>query len=344
MDDTPTERYFVSAAVILSVSSAETVTMRLPAWQRAQEISRDEMEVLLRFSRPASVRDVFRGLKAEWDVKRSEIEHLVGIWVDQGVLVSTREQAVSRLELFQRSLTPPTAAPPPLSPFALQRPDVFYPGLGTREIHDRDRFAWTTALEANTARIEEELAGLLANRSGFSEVYGEQTASGAWAAAYFWVFGRRIETICEACPWTARLLESIPGVTTFSTVLFSALAPKTIVSPHCGVTNAKLRCQLPLIVPDGCGLRVGDSLLRQRAGRCLIFDDSFVHSAWNLSDRPRFVLLFDFYHPDLTAPEVDLLERMIATDEVQRSYLDRLDGESFPEWLTAGAGSPAPPA
>src|SRR5579862_9457090 len=66
----------------------------------------------------------------------------------------------------------------------------------------------------------------------------------------------------------------------------------------------ELRCQLPLQVPGGCKLKVGDQEVEQQEGRCIVFDDSFLHSAWNDSGEARFVLVFDFFHPDLTVPEI----------------------------------------
>lgn len=39
-------------------------------------------------------------------------------------------------------------------------------------------------------------------------------------------------------------------------------------------------------------------------GKCVIFDDSFLHEAANLSDKPRVVLIVDVWHPDLTSVEV----------------------------------------
>jgi aspartyl/asparaginyl beta-hydroxylase (cupin superfamily) len=200
-------------------------------------------------------------------------------------------------------------------------------------VHDRERFSWTADLEAGAPVILAELDGLLASRRGFSEVYKQHTSTGSWAAAYFWVFGRKMDATCEACPETARILESIPGVTTFSTALFSALAPGTNVTPHCGLTNAKLRCQLPLRVPDRCGLRIADREIRLTAGECVVFDDSFLHSAWNMSDRPRFVLLFDFFHPDLTPAEIEHLLEVSAAGKTQSGYMQQLEPARNPDWV-----------
>ena len=49
--------------------------------------------------------------------------------------------------------------------------------------------------------------------------------------------------------------------------------------PHCGVTNAKLRVNLPLLVPQDAPsrLRVADQEVKLREGHLVVFDDSFEH-------------------------------------------------------------------
>lgn len=47
-------------------------------------------------------------------------------------------------------------------------------------------------------------------------------------------------------------------------------------------------------------------------GKCLLFDDSFLHEAENNSEeRPRVVLIVDVWHPDLTDEEVLVIEQNI---------------------------------
>jgi hypothetical protein len=84
---------------------------------------------------------------------------------------------------------------------------------------------------------------------------------------------------------------------------FSVMRPHTTVLPHCGPQNTRIRCHLPLQVPPDCGMRVGGEDVAWQEGRCTIFDDSLVHEVWNKSDRERVVLLFDFWHPELTPAE-----------------------------------------
>ena len=48
---------------------------------------------------------------------------------------------------------------------------------------------------------------------------------------------------------------------------FSALGPKAHLKPHCGSTNTRLTCHLPLIVPEGpCSIRVGQETRTYREG------------------------------------------------------------------------------
>jgi aspartate beta-hydroxylase len=219
------------------------------------------------------------------------------------------------------------------SPFELQRPALYYPGLGTREIHDRRAFPWTAALEESFPLIQQEFAALVGG-ADFAKVHRSYTSTGEWAAAYLWAFGEVIEETRHLCPETTRLLQAIPGVAEFGTTLFSALAPHSYIAPHCGTTNAKLRCQLPLRVPRDCKLKVGDYELEQEEGVCLVFDDSFLHAAWNESDEPRFVLIFDFFHPDLTRAEVEYLALMAQEKKMAKFYRDQAAGKKA-AWVKA---------
>jgi len=64
---------------------------------------------------------------------------------------------------------------------------------------------------------------------------------------------------------------------------------------------------LPLIVPGNCQFRVGGEIREWREGEAFAFDDTIEHEAWNDSDRPRVVLIFDVWNPYLTKSERELL-------------------------------------
>ena len=94
-------------------------------------------------------------------------------------------------------------------------------------------------------------------------------------------------------------------------VFFSELQPNTHIPPHHGATNTRLTVHLPLIVPDGCAFRVGDQTRPWVPGELFIFDDTILHEAWNRSDTRRVVLIFDIWHPMLTALERELVTRTV---------------------------------
>jgi aspartyl/asparaginyl beta-hydroxylase (cupin superfamily) len=292
------------------------------------EIPRDWISLYLVFARSQTAETAYETAAEEWEeVDREVLRELLQSWLGRGLLqaVETSAPVPSRLALFTKSAEAGAARVPLRSHFELQRPVELYPGLETREIHDPGRFPWVAGLEASFPVIREEFdrlagAGGQGTGPGFSPVYRGQTSTGEWAASFLWIFGKQVEETCRLCPETTRLLSAIPGVAEFGTTLYSALAPHTQIAPHYGYSNAKLRCQLPIRVPGRCKLKVGEHEIEQREGKCIVFDDSFLHSAWNDSDEARFVLVFDFYHPDLTPEEIRYLARLAQERELAKTY------------------------
>jgi len=218
-------------------------------------------------------------------------------------------------------------APQPTHP--LQQPSLlFVPGLPDQAWFEREQFPHLAALEAATDMIREELLGVLADDSGLTPyvdmpdaapaaaMWGALNHSPAWSGYHLYRHGERVDAHCARCPRTVALLESLPLMRIAEhapEILFSVLKPRTHIPPHTGVINGRLTVHLPLIVPENCGaLRAGDEQRPWRIGECLVFDDSFVHEAWNDSDRTRVVLILDAWNPFLTEPEREALSTAIA--------------------------------
>jgi aspartyl/asparaginyl beta-hydroxylase (cupin superfamily) len=62
-----------------------------------------------------------------------------------------------------------------------------------------------------------------------------------------------------------------------------------------------------ILVPENCGIRVGDEVREWTEGGCIYFDSSYRHEVWNTSSKPRVCLMLDIFHPDLTAIEREVL-------------------------------------
>ncbi|CAN7574591.1 aspartyl/asparaginyl beta-hydroxylase domain-containing protein [Trinickia sp. LjRoot230] len=144
-------------------------------------------------------------------------------------------------------------------------------------------------LEDNYPSILSELQNL--EKTYFMDWPEKEIYNGKWTVFGFYKFGQRIAEHCDLCPSTARILENIPGMLTAG---FSSLAAGTYLRPHVGYTNQVLRCHLGLVVPENCGIRVGDESRNWKVGEAFVFDDTIEHEAWNRSESTRVVLLLDF--------------------------------------------------
>jgi aspartyl/asparaginyl beta-hydroxylase (cupin superfamily) len=150
--------------------------------------------------------------------------------------------------------------------------------------HDPGDFAWTARLEAAHEAIRGELREVQA--LGFLRHHEQGLDErGSWTTYRLFAAGRKLEDQCRRCPETTRIVESIPDVCATGLVYFSVLSPGTHLAAHCGPTNTRLRCHLGLVVPSGSRIRVGEDTRAWEEGRCIVFDDSFEHEAWNEGDR-----------------------------------------------------------
>jgi ornithine lipid ester-linked acyl 2-hydroxylase len=159
------------------------------------------------------------------------------------------------------------------------------------EFYNASNFPFVVTLETNWQTIRQELIHLQGhNFIDYSEKF---LYKNGWKTFGLYAFGIKIERNCELCPETTKLIEKIPNL---FTAAFSSLEAGTHILPHTGYPEQVLRCHLGLVVPDQCGIRVGEHTRNWAEGQCLIFDDTFEHEAWNKSDRTRIVLLMDFKH------------------------------------------------
>ncbi len=209
----------------------------------------------------------------------------------------------------------------------LQQPtSFFFPGLPHRQFFSAAEFDWAADLSAATSAIQSELHALIAGGTG-SAPYVQPDANRAnrghallndarWSAFHLIENGTPHTANAPRCPRTLAALAGVPmpQITGRSPMaLFSVLQPHTHIPPHHGMLNTRLIVHLPLIVPDGCRLRVGNDVRTVREGELMIFDDSIEHEAWNDSDDPRVILLFEIWRPELTVAERRGLETLFGS-------------------------------
>ena len=199
------------------------------------------------------------------------------------------------------------------------------PRLPAVPFFDRAEFPQFEALEAKTGVIRDELLAALDNdRDRFKPYiaykpgepvnqWKELDHSDRWGALQLWHGGSPVQENLDRCPETAKALSAVSMADISGlcpNAFFSALAPKTHIPPHNGESNARLVAHLPLIIPDGCVLRVGFEERRWNSGEILVFDDTIEHEARNDSDELRVVLIFDVWNPLLSPAERELVNSM----------------------------------
>ena len=210
---------------------------------------------------------------------------------------------------------------------------MYFPRIPALEFFDNADFAWLTAIEAATDAIRAELSSVLtSDQAGLApyvaypdgvplDQWRELNRSRRWSAYFLWKEGAAQPQHLARCPRTAQAVQAAPQCDIAQhgpNVFFSILEPHTRIPPHTGVTNARLTVHLPLIVPPGCGFRVGGETREWVPGRAWVFDDTIEHEAWNDSDTPRAILIFDIWNPHLTTPERDLVRA--ATEAIGSYY------------------------
>lgn len=199
---------------------------------------------------------------------------------------------------------------------------TYFPRLPAICFFERRDFPWIEAVEAATPAIREELGALLAaapqdftpyvNHAPGSPLgqWSELNNSKRWSALFLYQDGTTIEQNAARCPQTVAALAQAPQVKIPGrgpTAFFSRLEPKTRIPAHTGSSNTRLTVHIPLIVPPGCGFRVGAETRHWQPGTALIFDDTIEHEAWNDGDEQRVILIFDIWNPLLTPAERELM-------------------------------------
>ncbi len=140
--------------------------------------------------------------------------------------------------------------------------------------------------------------------------YGFDVAG--WRTLNLWTYLRRYPQNCARLPRTARILAAVPRLTS---AYVNLLEPHTRIPAHYGDSNTIQRCHVGIVVPgdvDACGLQVGTERRGWREGGALVFCDAHEHFAWNDTDRPRVILVFDVMRPEYWPERRRICARVLA--------------------------------
>jgi aspartyl/asparaginyl beta-hydroxylase (cupin superfamily) len=181
------------------------------------------------------------------------------------------------------------------------------------------------ALEENHARIKEDQEESWARRrASFSDYEHYLVRQRDWQALYLYRDGALVQESEATAPTAYRVIkETAVDLDLICPLLeshLSTLLPGASIKPHCDLWNFSINLHLAIDIPEDCGIRVAEETRSWTEGKCLLFDYSFEHEAWNRSDRARTCLLVDLWHPNTTLPERAALTVLMR--EIQKMMAD----------------------
>ncbi|MEM7293474.1 MAG: aspartyl/asparaginyl beta-hydroxylase domain-containing protein [Pseudomonadota bacterium] len=154
-------------------------------------------------------------------------------------------------------------------------------------------------LEDNWEVIRDEAQALY--DSGYVTVGEDMPASsfyknGRWTSFYLKSYENQIPSAYELAPKTMALIDQVPSM---NYALFAALHPGKSLKKHHDPFAFTLRYSLGLITPNSekSGLIVDGDTYHWRDGEGVLFDQTYMHSAYNDSDQIRLILMTDVDRP-----------------------------------------------
>jgi beta-hydroxylase len=184
--------------------------------------------------------------------------------------------------------------------FQLNEKLISWTPSGSKAFFESKDFPFVETIESRWESIRKELDALLVDMNEippFEAIQKEQrilTTDKRWRTFVLLGYGENVEENQRLCPQTTGLLSEIPGLTS---AMFSIFQPGKRIPPHRGPFKGVLRYHLGLRVPKDptkAAIRVNGEVRHWHEGKSLIFDDTYVHEAWNESDETRVVLFVDF--------------------------------------------------
>lgn len=117
-----------------------------------------------------------------------------------------------------------------------------------------------------------------------------------WKRFYLKWYDARHPSAEKLCPRTVALLRQLPNV---KAAMFAELPPGGQLNPHRDPFAGSLRYHLGLATPndDRCYIVVDGEKYSWRDGQGILFDETYVHEAYNGSEQNRIILFCDVERP-----------------------------------------------
>ena len=117
-----------------------------------------------------------------------------------------------------------------------------------------------------------------------------------WKSFYLKVYKNKIPSAYEYAPNTMALIDQVPSM---NIALFAMLMPGKAINQHHDPFSYTVRYSLGLSTPNSneCGIVVDRHDYKWKDGDSIIFDENYMHDAYNRTEKPRLILMTDIDRP-----------------------------------------------
>ncbi|MES2131775.1 MAG: aspartyl/asparaginyl beta-hydroxylase domain-containing protein [Bacteroidota bacterium] len=205
--------------------------------------------------------------------------------------------------------------------------------------YDTAKLDFSNFIEGNYPVIRQELENYLKEhhlQSYFNTTMVEKPDSWKTISLKSWTID--LYENYKHFPKTVEIIKSVDGLVSAS---FNLLNAGATIKPHCGDTNGIFRCHLGLEIPatmPECGFRVKEEWKSWEEGKLLVFVDANNHEAINLSNKNRFIFLFDVIRPEYRTKKHYISSTVIASLFLQKRAEAFVLLYKSPLWLQTVAG------
>lgn len=182
-------------------------------------------------------------------------------------------------------------------PFNL--PAYLFSRVSTRARLSATAFPQLKVLQDNWEVIREEALALYGG--GYIAVKDDLPGSSfykdnRWKSFYLKIYDIDLPSAWALAPKTRELIEQVPGM---NLALFAVLMPGKHLGQHHDPFAFSLRYSLGLSTPNSeqCGLMVNGETYHWKDGDSIVFDETYIHSAYNNTEIPRIILMTDIDRP-----------------------------------------------
>lgn len=146
-----------------------------------------------------------------------------------------------------------------------------------------------------------------------------------WSRFYLKWYEDFLPSARDMCPQTVKILNAIPSV---HGAMFTMLPAGAKLGAHRDPFAGSLRYHLGLVTPnsDKCNIVVDGQFCSWRDGEDFVFDETYVHTAENLTDQKRIILFCDVERPMKNSP-MARVNRWVSTHVIKATATQNTDGE-----------------